>query len=550
MGGACMYELLIVDDHAHLVDSLERNMSWQELGIGKVHKAFSGEEALEFCKTSPVDIVLTDIRMPGISGLELIQQLKKYDKHFKSILLSGYGEWDYAQEAIRQQVDGYLLKPVDHEELAGTVRRLTEALRLEWDERGRQQKAIDMVREHMPLFREKLLTDLLQGRKLPQEMLEEKLAYYQLPFRPEDLAAMCLVRIESSAEELNWRDQSLLASAVANIAEETFSDLFHVWHGRDSYDYEVFILKVREETWLAQDPEPERARQQSFEHQASRLQQHVRQFLKSSISVVLGDWQVMSHGLRGMYRDSLAVFARQLGGGTDLLIRLQDAATPEMPYRIHSLYESPTFIQLSEIGQWEAIRAKWDTVFQEIADKGMESRETLLELYYHAMGAFSFFAHKNGLSLHDVLQSEPDKPGDAGRFRHMRQLQDWVAHTLEQLQEMTKSEWNNEQAALIRKVQQFIAERLADATLQSAADHVGLHPAYLSSLFKSKMSENISDYLYRARMQRARELLLEQPDLKVSDVASAIGYHKPQYFIKLFKEHYGLTPQDYRMKSS
>ncbi|MDG0791248.1 response regulator [Cohnella ginsengisoli] len=386
-----MYELLIVDDHAHLVDSLERNVSWQELGIGKVHKAFSGEEALEFCKTSPVDIVLTDIRMPGISGLELIQQLKKYDKHFKSILLSGYGEWDYAQEAIRQQVDGYLLKPVDHEELAGTVRRLTEALRLEWDERGRQQKAMDMVREHMPLFREKLLTDLLQGRKLPPELLEEKLAYYQLPFRPGDLTAMCLVRIESSAEELNWRDQSLLASAVANIAEETFSDLFQVWHGRDAYDYEVFILKVREETWLSQDPQPELARQQSFEHLASRLQQHVRQFLKSSISIVLGDWQVMSLGLRGMYRDSLAVFARQLGGGTDLLIRLQDAATPEMPYRIHSLYESPTFIQLSEIGQWEAIRSKWDTVFQEVADKGMESRETLLELYYHAMGAFSFF---------------------------------------------------------------------------------------------------------------------------------------------------------------
>ncbi|CAI6034947.1 response regulator [Cohnella sp. JJ-181] len=545
-----MYDLLIVDDHSHLVDSLERNMPWHELGIRKVYKAFTGEEALEFCKTCPVDILITDIRMPGISGLELIQQLKKYDRRFKSILLSGYGEWDYAQEAIRQQVDGYLLKPVDHEELAIMMRRLTESLRLEWDERGRQQKAMNMVREHMPLFREKLLMDLLQGRKLSAELLEEKLVYYQLPFRPDDLTAMCLLRIESSAEELNWRDHSLLASAVANISEETFSDLFHVWHGRDSYDYEVFILKPREESWLSSDPKPELARRQSLEHLASRLQHHVRQFLKSSISVVVSDWQIMSHGLSGTYRDSLAAFVRQLGGGTDLFIRLQDALTPEQPYRVHSLYESPTFIQLFEIGQWEAISAKWETVFHEVAEKGMDSRETLLELYYHAMGAFSFFAHKNGLSLHDVFSAEPDKPGDAARFRHMRQLQDWVADTLAKLQGLTKNEWSNEQAALIRKVQQFIADRLADATLQTAADHVGLHPAYLSTLFKSKASENISDYLYRTRMQRARELLVEQPELKVSDVASAIGYHKPQYFIKLFKEHYGLTPQDYRHKTS
>ncbi|WP_168735652.1 response regulator [Cohnella fermenti] len=545
-----MYDLLIVDDHSHLVDSLERNMPWKTLGIGKIHKALSGEEALEYCKSYPVDIIITDIRMPGISGLELIEQVRKYDKRFKSILLSGYGEWEYAQEAIRQQVDGYLLKPADHEELADMLRRLTEALRLEWDERGRQAKAMNMLRQHMPLFREKLLVELLQGKKLPAALLEEKLAYYQLPFRPNDETALCLLRIESSAGELNWQDQSLLASAVVNIAEETFSDLFHVWHGRDPYEHEVFILKAREETWLAQEPQPERARQQSLEHLASKLQHHVRHFLRSGISVVVSGWQAMALGLRGTYRDSLSVFARHLGGETDLFIRLHEANVPEMPYRVHSLYESPTLLQLFEISRWEAISAKWNAVFLEVADKRMESRETLLELYYHAMSSFVFFAHKNGLRLLDLLPSEPGGSDDASRFRHMGQLQMWVERTLERLRESTKSEWNDEQAALIRKVRQFISDRLADATLQAAADHVGLHPAYLSALFKSKTGENVSDYVYRSRMQRAGELLVEQPGLPVSDVAAAIGYHKPQYFIKLFKEHYGLTPLEYRHQSS
>jgi two-component system response regulator YesN len=545
-----MYELLIVDDHAHLVDSLERTMPWEVLGIGKVHKAFSGEEALEHCKSYPVDIIITDIRMPGISGLELIEHIKKYDKHFKSILLSGYGEWDYAQEAIRQQVDGYLLKPVDQKELADMLHQLTEALRLEWNERGKQEKAMSMLSEHMPLFREKLLIDLLQGRKLPPKLLEEKMAYYRLPFCPSDETAICLLRIESSAEELNWKDKSLLSSAVANIAEETFSELFHVWHGRDAYDHEVFVLKVREESWLAREKEPELNRQRSLEHLAARLQQHVRHFLKSSISIVVSHWQVMVHGLRETYQDSLAILTRHLGGETDLLIRMQDALVPEKPYRVHSLYESPTMIQLFEIYQWEAISAKWDAIFLEVTNKRMDSRETLLELYYHAMGAFSFFAHKNGLSLLEIIPPELDKATEANRFRHMYQLQDWIVLTLERLREMTKSEWNNEQVALILKVQQFITLHLADATLQTAADHVGLHPAYLSALFKSKTSENISEYLYKVRMQRAREILIEQPEIKVSDVATAIGYHKPQYFIKLFKEHFGLTPQDFRHQSS
>ncbi|MCZ1269450.1 helix-turn-helix domain-containing protein [Paenibacillus tundrae] len=207
-------------------------------------------------------------------------------------------------------------------------------------------------------------------------------------------------------------------------------------------------------------------------------------------------------------------------------------------------------IQLFEIYQWEAISAKWDAIFLEVTNKRMDSRETLLELYYHAMGAFSFFAHKNGLSLLEIIPPELEKATETNRFRHMYQLQDWIVLTLERLREMTKSEWNNEQVALIRKVQQFITAHLADATLQTAADHVGLHPAYLSALFKSKASENISEYLYKVRMQRAREILIEQPELKVSDVATAIGYHKPQYFIKLFKEHCGLTPQDFRHQSS
>ena len=123
-----MPTVLIVDDHPHLVESLQMTIPWEEFGIYELHTAFSGPEAVQILEKSVIDILVTDIRMPGMNGLELIGAAKDLQPHIQCMLLSGYAEFEFAQKAIELQTFRYLLKPVRTDEFISCLRELTGKL--------------------------------------------------------------------------------------------------------------------------------------------------------------------------------------------------------------------------------------------------------------------------------------------------------------------------------------------------------------------------------------------------------------------------------------
>src|SRR5690606_25185042 len=126
-----MYQLLLVDDEHSIVDSLSLTISWGKVGVTNIFKAYSAYEALDILKKNSIDIVITDIRMPGMSGIELIEEINKNWKHIKCVLLSGFDDFSYAQQAIKFGASDYLLKPVKDEELMNTVKQQVKSLDVE-----------------------------------------------------------------------------------------------------------------------------------------------------------------------------------------------------------------------------------------------------------------------------------------------------------------------------------------------------------------------------------------------------------------------------------
>lgn len=124
-----MFTVLLVDDHPHLVEHLSTVIPWAELGVARVYTGFSGDDALETIKRHRIDILVTDIRMPGMDGLQLIGQARAMRPELGCILLTGYAEFEYAQKAIELQTFRYLLKPVRTDEFAAIIRELTNGKR-------------------------------------------------------------------------------------------------------------------------------------------------------------------------------------------------------------------------------------------------------------------------------------------------------------------------------------------------------------------------------------------------------------------------------------
>lgn len=121
-----MYKLMLVDDERLILDGLKYILDWESLGIEIVHIAVNGKEALDKFKEEPVDIIITDINMPVLTGLELIKEVKKFDDNVSFIVLSGYDEFSYAQKAIGLGVENYILKPIDDMELEETIKKICE----------------------------------------------------------------------------------------------------------------------------------------------------------------------------------------------------------------------------------------------------------------------------------------------------------------------------------------------------------------------------------------------------------------------------------------
>lgn len=534
-----MIQLLIVDDEAHVVDRLQSTIDWASIGIEQVFKAYSGKEALELLEQLSINIVITDIQMPGISGLQLIAEINRRWAKTKCILLSGYSDFNYAKEAILQGSEDYLLKPVTEQALLATVSRVMEKLQKEWETVISTQRLTYTLKENLPLLRGNLLNDLLQGHKISEHSLREKMQILELPDYHEHACVLMMVRLESNFLEYDTGHLSLMEYAISNMADELFAEKFDSWHTKDAHDYLVFVMKHKQETSDKEDAA-------WLERTAADLQSAVNNYLKGKISILLSSWGEFPAEINALYNSSLSAFRKRIGSEHELFMRLGDESVQTELSALQRLYEPPTLNHLLEAARWEDTEEKLSLIFDEMEVRFSESQEHLLEVYFSIASAFAYIAHKNGRQLHQLIGGDYERMMEGIPFRTVNQLREWSIRSLQRMKEDMDQERQDSRSTLIKDIRSFIDQHLAsDVSLQSIADHVYMHPVYISKIYKLETGENLSDYVNHARMDKAAYLLKNGQD-KIYEIATQLGYQRPHSFNHAFKKHYGMTPQEYR----
>ncbi|MFC4098425.1 response regulator transcription factor [Paenibacillus xanthanilyticus] len=534
-----MYEVLIVDDHTHLVDSLAISLPWAEMGITQVYKAYSGEEALELLQYRSVDIVVTDIQMNGMTGLELIARINEKWKNTKAVIITGYDEFQYAKEALQQQVCDYLLKPVANEELEQTLRHIIDRITEEGNELLNQQKFAYRFRESLPKLRELFLSELLSGKNYPLADLRETLQHYGLPFDTERDALLLCMRVEEDFSSTDLYSLSLIEYAMFNIVEEVFSEKFNVMACKDSHDYLIFVAQPKPAAAL------DGGGSEAIEDLARRSQHQIKLYLKSKVSIVLSNWGGFPRDVQSMYRSALSVYTDYIGYQTESFFHVtQQKEAPDIQ-PLAELYRSQTFMELIDIEQWTAFENKLARIFEELERTGGGAREYGIEICVTLLQAYSYYLHKKGKRIFEVFGRDIEKMLKLDASWSIDPLKEWAFASFVQIKAYSDSRSNNIRSDLMERIRRYIQKNVKDITLQAVADHVHLHPVYVSNLFKQETGENFSNYVLRLRMERAVELL-KDTDWKIIQVAHEVGYQKPQYFIKLFKSHYGMTPQEFK----
>ncbi|WP_171656005.1 response regulator [Paenibacillus foliorum] len=538
-----MIRLLLVDDEPVILEDLALFIN-KTADFEHVYTAASGQEAVELIEQFPIDIVVTDIRMPGMSGLEFCEYVKQKQMDIECILLSGYAEFEYAQQALKTNAAAYLLKPVKKDELLQTILQTVEVLKQKREAAVSNKKAHETLRSHLVHLQASLLLDLLKGKKLTPEKLTEEMERLNIPFAVGDWAAIMLLRIENRFLEYDERSISLFEFAVVNITEEVLNDHFEVWACKDDSQYLAFLIKMKNSD-LTDAP-----RKKVLEQLIPQLQHYITIYLQGKISVIVSDFEAFPVCLAELYQKALLLFRRLPGSEQELFLRLWDQP-PQTPLRpLQRLHEPPTILQLIETGRWQDAHERLDYIFEELSSNGMDTGEYLSEVFFALSNAYTYVIHMNGLQMADVVEEPYMTGNNVATFRTVKQLHGWAMQVLERIKERVADGSKVTRGSFVLQIHQYIERHLSeDVTLQAISEHVHLHPAYLSVTYKQETGENLSEYIYRYRMEKAA-YLLRNSKAKIYEIAAQLGYQYTPYFTKLFKSYYDVSPQEYRGMSN
>jgi Response regulator containing CheY-like receiver domain and AraC-type DNA-binding domain len=534
--------ILLVDDEDYVLDYLETEMPWQDLGISEVHRAESAKQAMDIAARVPLSIVISDIRMPERSGLELLSSLQRHSPETKVVMLSGYSDFSYAVKALQHGASDYLLKPVTEEEVTACLRKIIVKIVEETKRRERLNSASAVLKLGLGRMREHLLLDLLMGKKYSSDELRSHLQALHLPLEPDSRCALSLIRVEARADVHSREDYELLSYAVLNMAEETLygeiRETSPLWFGKDHHRFIIAVVPVDNDGLYE-----EKLRQ------FAGLHRNVSGYLKQTVSIVLTPPFALQASLQQRYTEALNALWRHAGTRSDRFLPIREladggGATESATKSLSRLHQSPALRQLMELGQWDEAVSRLDYILEELDMPACGTKQHVMEMIYYLFSSFSFLAHKQGDSFADMV--------DIARFQHeatyyhsTAQIRELALSVMEQFKRSLQ-EVSSHRNHIIRQVHEFIDQHLKeDVSLTRVGEHVYLHPVYLSRLYKKETGESLSAYITRIRMEKAAQLLTST-NMKVADIALEVGYQKTQYFIHIFKEFYSCTPQNYR----
>ncbi|WP_438449319.1 response regulator transcription factor [Gorillibacterium sp. sgz5001074] len=536
-----MYRLLIVDDEEMITDGLYDTLAGCNMGLD-LCKAYSGKEALGWLHRTRIDIVLSDIRMPRIDGMQLLSIIKQNWPHCRVIFLTGYSDFDTVYQAIQSPGVQYLLKSEGYPKV---IQAIGEAV-AELDDSLRRNELLRQAQEKLNtlevLARGEYFRYLLHGVK-PALSLEEdfcKLNILLDPGRPVYVAKGDL-SFPSTAVS-SYADRQGSALAVTMMAESFLSGLARCLGMIDRFGDPVWLIQPLAERMGGNVAEEGTPILPYLEGQFELIQQACLESLELSVAVTLGDrpsdWMKLSSTYDKLRRKRQT----RTGDGAQMVqtVSLEASCCAKM--------RSPRDKSDALAAHLDAGRRnEFLLIMEELTESERDNAAPyLLELYYSI--SLVLLSYINQWELEDQVTGVSTLMR-RDEFASWEEAFQFLRMTAETLFELRRSSERNRAAEAIWKVCTYIEEHLEeDLSLVRLAGYIHFNPSYLSRLFKQECGVNLSDYIEAARIEKAKEML-RNGEWKVLEVGARVGYESSQSFTRFFKKAMGVSPQEYREAS-
>jgi len=519
-----MYKALIVDDEPIIMDGLSRIIRWKDYGVSIAASASDGYEALSILEKEPADLIITDIKMPGMDGLQLIQSIRERGLHTKIIILSGYDDFIYVKKAATLGIENYLLKPIEEEELSATVQHTVEKLNNEKEAEFRQRKNDSILRENI-LFR-------WMNGNISESELENRADFLGIRLDRE-YYLVCIVHVLKQKNP-DGTDQSFLPFAVQNICAELLEDYCSSIVFNSMLNDTIIIFSGSEADFRAGN-------------------------LESVLGKVVGSLE------SSLNIDSIVTVGSRDRGHLSASVSYK-RAYDLLNYRV--LYPANAVISYYDIKQackhtGCAIKIDYKDLKSAIYRKDIIAAQRFLDEIYRKVNRSNGFSPEpvkslaieilyNAFGTLDIhqLTDDPDgiyccNPFEVLSRCTLPDLFDWLKKLVAAYIRGTQSA-NEKLSPVINSILKYVDRNYGkEISLKTLSETYHINAAYLGQLFKRETGEFFSGYLNRYRIGKAKDLL-KDPTVKESDIVARVGYTNINYFSNLFKKVVGIYPSEYR----
>lgn len=523
------YKVFLVEDEAAARVGIRDNVDWKAAGFEFCGEAPDGDIALPLIETTQPDLLITDIKMPFMDGLQLSKLVRQRMPWIKVVILSGHDEFEYAQSAIELGVSEYLLKPITAVKLHHVLIKIAALLDQEREERKKLKQLQNLLHDNLVLQRERLLFQLVVGGVSSAEAIEQCQQLGLNIIAPYYLVALIKITSPAAAQHLTYADYQKIQAVVADLI----------------YPHPSTFLtqKSTEELLLIITGDNLEELTQDGAFLTGLIQQELEKAVPCNVKIGVGSAYQRLTEISQSFAEALAQVK-----GAGVGAALSDLNNGRDPVEKLKLEQTAVEHYLKG-GANEEFAAFYGAHLQPLAKAAAHSYLVKHYLFVDLILTTADFISELGGDPTQVIPEIQNIEKLLAGIKTADQIREAISKLFTQAFAFRNNHTSHEKNRNIHEVKAFIDEHFAnpDLMLNDVAAKANLSPSYFSAIFSDEFGESYKEYITRLRMERAKELLLTT-NLKCSEIAYQSGYNDPHYFSHVFRKNTGLPPQQFRQQ--
>lgn len=528
-----VYKIILVDDDYHVLEYLNQMIPWEQLGFSVVGCGEDGQQALQLVREKKPDVIMTDIGMPHKDGMTLIKEAGEVLPGIKSIFLTCFDDFHYAQEAVRLGAFDYILKEtMDPEMIAGMMTRLKTELDQAQINHAILNNMKFLIKENLTVLRSKLLERLLTGdpRAISSWLDQHQ---HELELKPTYNHCIPILSFIDDYDELvktRFSDHTL-KFAMDNVIAETLDG-----------SSKGFSLFYKEDTFFIFYAQDDLISEEEILQAIHKIQANLRRFLKLGITALIGKPCTFPNGLPVELNHMLASSAKRfyLEHGSIRKMNQIEFSAQDLDHSFDWIQEvKQLIIREDRIGLKDWVY-RWKWIISERQLRPSIVKKWVLSLLFDVENMIQSIQNFDPESIDSPVHRSIVDAKTAKQLAE--KLLEILYHSVDRMKEIN----DLPKKAEILKAQKYVLLNLdKKITLKDIADHLHMNPSYFSRIFKQHTQMNFVDYVNQTKIEEAKKLI-DHTDESMEKIAEKLGFESKGYFLKVFKKYYGATPNEYK----